>query len=167
MVFTLPGLFVASYFKQLDPIDEQPKRKNYYFDSILVVSFFLQDIILFLMFAGNLQKKGNESLCQSVKVRLSRAISALECEMKAIISATISLHDFDILSDYSVQALSLCQYSDTLMGMTDDLKLAFQKRNEELHSFQQFMTDLSQFWQICKPSFKGLVMKIELTIIHL
>lgn len=86
---------------------------------------------------------------------LAESATVFEQVMNTVIERTITLDDFAQLQRHTENSLQLCSLFSVLDTKVDDLKLAFDQRGCELNAYITFVAEVSEFWQICKTSFKG------------
>lgn len=105
---------------------------------------------------GTLKKREEGPKFSAASIaNLTNCVSAYEFSMASVINGTISLADYQLLQPHMTNAIELCEISDALRTKADDLKLAFSRRKAELSCFTKFVSNFSEFWQLCKTSFKG------------
>ena len=112
------------------------------------------------IFVGTLQQDQQLAKFQTGSLEeLTKSVSAYEDIMNRVITGEITLADFQLLHVHSENAVELCDISDTLQSRKNDLKLAFGRRKAEFQAYTTFITNFSEFWQLCKPYFKSNLQK--------
>lgn len=86
---------------------------------------------------------------------LAQSMSTFERVVNRVIDGTITLADFALIQPYKAGCVELCNLSEQLQARNDDLQNALERRGNEHEAYTVFITEFSEFWQICKPSFEG------------
>ncbi|XP_067936896.1 E3 ubiquitin-protein ligase RNF213-like [Watersipora subatra] len=82
--------------------------------------------------------------------RLLRSCTALEAVLKTVVDSTICFGDFEFLDEHQSKLVDLCVVTDDLNDQRTVVKEAFTLRMKELKAYDQFHSDVHNFFSSCE-----------------